>query len=762
MAGEDGGVRDALLGAAGERPAVGGESPDQVEAAVGRMAELLAAVPEPGRSALLQEALRRIPEPTSSLRKLEKKIRQVAIRAVSDERLRALAQAAPEIMIEDLRGTVRFSRMAEQDVTIDGARYRVPVVARIVGGALERSLITRPADEFVAEARTALDAELERARAVTKRAAHGIEALVRERVQRPLYDMRALHRTVARALRMAVELEEALEQIRYEVGPLDREAAERERVRAMVEEHGLIAYRDYFPRARAMPRELILYAGPTNSGKTWRALNDLAAADTGAYLAPLRLLALEGQEEIEKRGRTSSYITGEERDIREGADFVASTIEMMDTQRIVDAVVIDEIQLLTDPDRGWAWCQALVGAPAKRIIMTGSADCIPLVQAMAEYLGEPLRIERLERHTPIVAEPAPLSLARVEPGTAIIAFSRRDVLALKAELEARFRVAVIYGNLTPEVRREEARRFRSGDAQVVVSTDAIAMGLNLPIRTVVFSTLQKWNGREEVQLEPWEILQIGGRAGRFGHFERGHVGALDRRDAQRIVQVFDPSFTPPARPIATLVRPGSEHIAVLAEGLRTPRLARSLAAFQRGMTFDSALLSPGVHDDMIALAEITDRHPAIPLADRLTLACAPMDTRLAWLVYEYEAWVAAHAADEAVRLRPLRSAFSKERAADDEELKAAEMEAKRLTLYAWLAYRYDETFPDIEECTRQRMTLDRFIERSLAQRAGRRTTCAQCQAPLPRRWRDSRCAECQRARRRGGRQKRPPRSRRGP
>jgi ATP-dependent RNA helicase SUPV3L1/SUV3 len=162
--------------------------------------------------------------------------------------------------------------------------------------------------------------------------------------------------------------------------PLDREANERERVRALVEERGLIAYRDYFPRARALQRELVLYAGPTNSGKTWRALNDLVAGESGAYLAPLRLLALEGQEEIEKRGRVASFVTGEERDIREGASFVASTIEMMDTQRVVDAVVIDEIQLLTDEDRGWAWCQALVGAPAKRVIMTGSPDCIPLVR----------------------------------------------------------------------------------------------------------------------------------------------------------------------------------------------------------------------------------------------------------------------------------------------------------------------------------------------------------------------------------------------
>jgi hypothetical protein len=737
------GVRERLLAAAEARPDVGGETRDGVEKAVRRIAEYLEAVPDPERRGLLEEAVDRIPEPKASLRKLEKRVRQAALRSVSWERTRAAIAAAPDIRIDDLRGTTRFSLGSHLDVTIDGDTHRVPVVARILGGDLERALLTAPTHEFVALAREALKAELESARREARRAVKEIEGIVQDRVHRPLYNARSLKRSVTRSLKEGADLEDALERIRYDIAPLDREAKERERVRAMVEEHGLIAYREYFPRARALRRELVLYAGPTNSGKTWRALNDLVEGESGAYLAPLRLLALEGQEEIEKRGRTASFITGEERDIREDASFVASTIEMMDTQRVVDVVVIDEVQLLTDPDRGWAWCQALVGAPAKRVIMTGSPDCIPLLEAMADYLGEPLRIERLERHTPIEAEPKPLTLSRIEEGTAVIAFSRRDVLAIKAQLETRFRVAVIYGNLTPEVRREEARRFRSGEAQVVVSTDAIAMGLNLPIRTIIFSTLEKWNGRDIVQLEPWEVLQIGGRAGRFGHFERGHVGALDRRDADRIGRIFAPDFAPPERAIATTVRPGSEHIAVIAEGLRTPRLSRALAAFQRGMTFDSPLLSPGVHDDMIALAELADRHHSIPLADRLTLACAPVDTKLNWLIYEYEMWLAAHASDEPVSIGPLRGAFAKERAADDEELKSAEMEAKRLTLYSWLAFRYPETFPDIEECSRQRASLDRFIERSLAQRAARKNVCSVCGAPLPRRWRDTRCLTCQ-------------------
>lgn len=714
-------LRQTLLDAASARPLFGGETDDLIEGAAGRIADLLTSIEGPERWVLLDEARARFGTPGASLRKLEKRIRQAAIGAAGSARARAVVELAPEIRIDDLRGTVRFGISDEEKVTIDNATYTVPVVGRLVGGQLERSLLTKSAAEFVEEARPTLNAQLDLARQETRDAAAKLDEIVRERVERPLYDARGLRRIVLRAIREAEDVPGALEEVEYRIAPLDREALERERVRKLVEERGLIAYREYFPAARQLGRELVMYAGPTNSGKTWRALNDLVAGDSGAYLAPLRLLALEGQEEIEKRGKTSSYLTGEERDIREGARFIASTIEMMDPRRVVDAVVIDEVQLLTDRDRGWAWCQALVGAPARRIIMTGSPDVIPLVEAMAEYLGEPLTVHMLERYVPIQAEPEPLSLSDVQPGTAIIAFTRRDVLALKAELEGKHRVAVIYGNLTPEVRREEARRFRSGEAHVLVSTDAIAMGLNLPIRTVCFSTLQKWNGEDDVQLEPWEILQIGGRAGRFGHYERGHVGAFERRDAKRIAQVFAPSFEARQRDIATTVRPGTDHIAVIAEGMHTKRLARALTAFQRGMTFDSPLLSPGVQEDMIQLADLADRHPAIPLAERLTLASAPVDMRLEWLIQEYGTWMGVRAAAGEVHLEPLAPVFQKERAFGDEELRGAEMEAKRLTLYAWLAYRFPETFPDLPHCTAQRRALDAFIERSLAARLSRRS-----------------------------------------
>jgi ATP-dependent RNA helicase SUPV3L1/SUV3 len=320
---------------------------------------------------------------------------------------------------------------------------------------------------------------------------------------------------------------------------------------------------------------------------------------------------------------------------------------------------------------------------------------------MAEYLGEPLTHHRLERHTPIEAEPGPLSLHRIEPGTALIAFSRRDVLALKAELETRFRVAVIYGNLTPEVRREEARRFRSGEAQVVVSTDAIAMGLNLPIRTVCFSTLQKWNGREESSSSR-------GRSCRSAAARAGSATSSAATSARwtggtrRGSRSLRAGLRAAAAPLATTVRPGRPH-----RGDR--RGAAHAAAGPR------AGRVPARHDVRLAAALARrarrhdrarrDRRPAPPdpaVADRLTLSCAPVDNKLNWLVDEYADVDGRHTPRRARQLGTARAAFTKERAANDEELQAAEMEAKRLTLYAWLGFRYPATFPDIDECTAQR------------------------------------------------------------
>jgi hypothetical protein len=711
---------------------------------VGRVSDLLRSLPDLERGEVLEDAVRRLANPTSSLRKLEKQIRQRALRAHMGERTEELRQASPDIRVVDLGGGVRFE--AERDVALaaGGESFHLRLVARVHGGEYERAFLTGTPEEAASLIEPAIRAELDRLEAGAREIAVAIDRFVGERVERPLYDLRNLRRIVKEELQRADqgEPEDVLERIRQRTRKLDFEAREREHVRRMVHERHLVAYKEYFPEARSLGRELTLFVGPTNSGKTFLALNELVQGDSGVYLAPLRLLALEGQDEILRRGKDASFITGEERDIREGARFTASTIEMLDPRRSYDCAVIDEVQLLTDDDRGWAWCQAMVGVPARRVYMTGSADSIPLVQALAEYLEEPLEIVPLERFTPLVPIEHAVRLGEIEPGTAVIAFSRRDVLTLKAILERRFTVSVIYGNLTPEVRREEARRFREGESQILVSTDAIAMGLNLPIRTIVFSTLEKWNGKDDVELTPAEILQIAGRAGRFGKHEEGFAGSFRPGDVRRIAKVLSPSYRLADRPLETRVRPAADHIALIAAGLETDSLARTLDAFQRGMTFDSPLLRPGVTDDMVLLAGITDRWPGVDLAVRLALCTTPVDTRNPSLVGSFEAWMSSFARNRPVRLRPLGRWIEDERTPGQEELRDAEIEAKRLTAYAWLSFRWPAVFPDLNECQYQRGLLDRYIERGLA-RTRHHRRCVECGRELPPRSHNPTCKICQ-------------------
>ncbi len=136
-------------------------------------------------------------------------------------------------------------------------------------------------------------------------------------------------------------------------------------------------------------------------------------------------------------------------------------------------------------------------------------------------MGEDLNIIRHKRKNELRVLPKWTPLDKLENGTALIAFSRADVLKLKHRLQKNYSVSVIYGNLSPEVRRDEAQRFREKKSQILIATDAIAMGLNLPIKTILFTTDTKFDGISKRKISVNEIVQIAGRAGRFGLFEAG-------------------------------------------------------------------------------------------------------------------------------------------------------------------------------------------------------------------------------------------------
>lgn len=526
---------------------------------------------------------------------------------------------------------------------------------------------------------------------------------------------------------------------------LSKQARETEAVQTLLAEASFAQYADFFTTARALDRQLVLYVGPTNSGKTYHALNTLAEGASGVYLAPLRLLALEGQEELEKRGRPTTFLTGEERDIREGATFWSSTIEMLNFDRVVDTVVVDEVQLLADNERGWAWSAAVVGAPARQIVMTGSPDAVPLVREIASYLGEPLEIRTLERFTPLEVHEEVSDLDDIDPGTAIVCFSRRDVLGLKQHLESKHRVSVIYGNLSPQVRREEARRFRSGETKVLVATDAIALGLNLPIKTVVFYTTWKWNGREDVRLSPAEVRQIGGRAGRYGKHDAGFVGALSYTDLDHIRGAFVDPVAP--LPSQAQVRPSLQHVQTMSSVLKSASLARLLDLYRRRIRFDASQLFASVPDDMLELAAMADA-VGMALDDKFTFTCAPVDMRNAYMMRNYQLWMNNFSLGRPSRIDRLQTRYERSTGeADPEAFYHAEVLVKTLTVYAWLAYRYRDLFPDLGECDRQRNVLNRYIEATLRKK-GRMRRCASCGNALPPLSQFSICDSCFRGRRR--------------
>ena len=287
-------------------------------------------------------------------------------------------------------------------------------------------------------------------------------------------------------------------------------------------------YPDLFPLARAMNRSFILHIGPTNSGKTYEAIERLKEADSGVYLAPLRLLAYEQYDTLNRAGADCTLVTGEERRVVEGARLRSSTIEMLDFKQRYDVAVIDEAQMMTDDERGGAWTAAIMGVRAREVHVCAAPSAEQLLRRLIDECGDSCEVVYHERKTPLVFEKQVFSFPYdVHAGDALIVFSRRDVHAVAAELQKIGKTcSIIYGALPYDVRYEEARRFREGETDIVVATDAIGMGLNMPVRRIVFLQTDKFDGYERRELYPGEIQQIAGRAGRYGIFNEGLVNTL--------------------------------------------------------------------------------------------------------------------------------------------------------------------------------------------------------------------------------------------
>jgi len=273
-------------------------------------------------------------------------------------------------------------------------------------------------------------------------------------------------------------------------------------------------------RARE-PETVIAHLGPTNSGKTHDALRFLVENGRGVYAAPLRMLAQEAHRRLAAElGDGVGLVTGEER-VNPDAPIICCTAEMAPMHG--ETLVLDEVQWAEDEERGSAWTRLMLGGDYRHILLLGAVEALPLVR----HAFPQVDVRYFERKSPLDWT-GKKGINGLRPGTVVVAFSRRAVIGLAAELNQLHpgKVAVLYGAMPLASRREEIDRFLSGAAEVCAATDVLGHGVNLPCETLLFAETTKFDGRERRNLEPWEIAQIAGRAGRFGFHERGHVGVL--------------------------------------------------------------------------------------------------------------------------------------------------------------------------------------------------------------------------------------------
>lgn len=285
--------------------------------------------------------------------------------------------------------------------------------------------------------------------------------------------------------------------------------------------------KDEYRKARSMRRKFYIHLGDTNTGKTYNALERLKTAQKGVYLSPLRILALENFEKLNKEGVVCDLLTGEEEILKEGATHTSCTIEKVNLKEHYDIAVIDEIQMISDPFRGMAWSKALLGLQCDEIHICGAANARFILETIINDCKDEYEIKEYKRAIPLEVEDKNFSYNDVREGDAIVVFSKKRVLEIAEEYSERnIKASVIYGDLPPEVRKMQYEQFVNKENKILVTTDAIGMGVNLPIRRIIFMSIRKFDGEEVRELTSQEIKQVGGRAGRIGIYDVGYIASV--------------------------------------------------------------------------------------------------------------------------------------------------------------------------------------------------------------------------------------------
>ena len=477
----------------------------------------------------------------------------------------------------------------------------------------------------------------------------------------------------------------------------------------------------WYPEARGMERKIIFHSGPTNSGKTYNAMKRFLEAESGVYCGPLKLLAVEVNTKANDAGTPCDLVTGEERAFALGKDHPAShvscTVEMASTTNPVDVAIIDEIQMVRDPQRGWAWTRALLGIPAKEVHVCGEEAAVDIVRDMVLRCGEEVEVRKYNRLTKLKIEDQALGhLRNVRPGDCIVCFSKSDIFQVTLALEKMgHEVAVIYGALPPYTKLAQAKRFNDPNdkCKILVATDAVGMGLNLSINRVIFWTVTKMNTNEKGEMEKSVIsvsqaLQIGGRAGRFKtNYETGLVTTCRSEDLIILKDLFSQAVEPIT---AAGIHPTADQIELFAYHLPDATLSNLIDIFISMCQIDSTNYFMCNVEAFKFLADMI-QHVPLPLRTRYVFCCSPINKNYAFVCTLFVKFAKMYSQNEPITMdwlcRNIDWPLSKPQ--NLTELVHLEQVFDVLDLYLWLSYRFPDLFPEQELVRDMQRELDQLI-----------------------------------------------------
>lgn len=466
------------------------------------------------------------------------------------------------------------------------------------------------------------------------------------------------------------------------------------RFRGMMESADLTKPHTWFPFARAMKRKIIYHCGPTNSGKTYNALQRFMEAKKGIYCSPLRLLAMEVFDKVNALGVYCSLHTGQEKKHVPFSNHIACTVEMVATDELYDVAVIDEIQMMSDPCRGYAWTRALLGLMADEIHLCGDPSVLDVVRMTCSETGDELHEQHYERFKPLVVEAKTLlgDLQNVRSGDCVVAFSRREIFEVKMAIEkhTNHRCCVIYGALPPETRRQQANLFNDQDNEfdVLVASDAVGMGLNLNIRRVVFYSLSKYNGDKIVPVPASQVKQIAGRAGRRGSiYPDGLTTTLHLDDLEYLIECLKHPFEEVKK---VGLFPFFEQVELFAGQLSNVTFRQLLDKFGENCRLDGSYFLCR-HDHIKKVANMLEKVQGLSLEDRFNFCFAPVNIRDPKAMYHLLRFASAYSQNAPVNIA---MGMPKGSAKNDAELLDLETKHQVLSMYLWLSHQFkEEVFP---------------------------------------------------------------------